>query len=92
MAMPSTWKVTVVGGDENGMDFTFPANKSVLIGRSRSADLRLKEPDVSGRHVELFVDVDGTPQIRNLSRYTTWVANCNPSGAGNLQSVLARRE
>lgn len=82
MAMPSTWKVTVVGGDENGMDFTFPANKSVLIGRSRSADLRLKEPDVSGRHVELFVDVDGTPQIRNLSRYTTWVNSREmPSGA-----------
>ena len=63
----SSWRLTVVGGALNGIDFTFPADKVVLIGRSHTADLRMKEADVSGKHLNLFVRDDGTPCMRNLS-------------------------
>ena len=62
-----SWRLTVVGGALNGIDFTFPADKVVLIGRSHTADLRMKEADVSGKHLNLFVRDDGTPCLRNLS-------------------------
>ncbi len=70
-----TWKLTIIGGDENGSDFTLPSDKPVVIGRSHSADLRLVEPDISGRHVELFVTEDGEAQMRNLSRFSTWIGS-----------------
>lgn len=75
METDSTWKLTIIGGDENGSDFTFPSDKPVVIGRSHAADLRLTEPDISGRHVELSVTEDGEAQMRNLSRFATWIGN-----------------
>lgn len=61
------WKVTVIGGNKNGNDYSFPADSPVLVGRTHVADLRLEEGDVSGRHVELFME-GGRAKVRNLSR------------------------
>ena len=64
--MSDVWKITIVGGSSNGMDYSFPADREVLIGRSGKADLKLSESDVSGRHLKLAVS-DGTPMVYNLS-------------------------
>ena len=67
MSESSCWRLTVVGGAENGKDFVLPGDRPVVIGRSHSADMRLTEPDVSGRHIELSVE-GGACKVRNLSR------------------------
>ena len=61
------WKVTVIGGNKNGNDYSFSADSPVLVGRTHVADLRLEEGDVSGRHVE-FIMEGGQAKVRNLSR------------------------
>lgn len=72
MAESSCWRLTVIGGAENGKDFVLPGNRPVIIGRSHSADMRLTEPDVSGKHIELSVEGEGgSCKIRNLSRYAS---------------------
>ena len=70
MAESGCWRLTVVGGAENGKDFVLPGDRPVVIGRSHSADMRLTEPDVSGRHIELVAD-GGSCKARNLSRYAS---------------------
>ena len=65
--MPSTIKLTVIGGARNGSVFSFSCVGSVLVGRSRSASLHLPEPDVSGRHFEFVAD-DGGCEARVLSK------------------------
>ena len=66
--MSGDWKITVVGGSLNGMDFSFPPEKEVLIGRSSKADVQLSgtEADVSGKHLKLLVR-DGVPTAVNVS-------------------------
>lgn len=66
--MSGNWKITVVGGSLNGMDFSFPPDKEVLIGRSSKADVRLSssEADVSGKHLKLVVQ-DGIPTAVNVT-------------------------
>ena len=64
--MSEVWKITIVGGSSNGMDYSFPADREVLVGRSGKADLKLSEADVSGRHLKLAVS-DGVPMVYNLS-------------------------
>lgn len=83
----SDWKLTVIGGAENGNDYSFPADKTVLVGRTHQADLRLSEPDVSGRHVELFTE-DGVAMVRNLSRQTLRL-NSSEYATGQTASVSA---
>ena len=70
MAESGCWRLTVVGGAENGKDFVLPGDRPVVIGRSHSADMRLTEPDVSGRHIELVAD-GGSCKARNLSRFAS---------------------
>ena len=72
MAESSCWRLTVVGGAENGKDFVLSGDRPVVIGRSHSADMRLTEPDVSGKHIELSVE-GGACRMRNLSRYASRV-------------------
>ena len=66
VAMSGSWKLTVIGGSSNGESFEFPADREVLVGRTSAADVRLSEPDVSGRHLALVVE-DGASTVRNLS-------------------------
>ena len=66
--MALLWKITVVAGLEKGASFSFPAEQAVVIGRSHTAQLRVAEPDVSGRHVELSVK-GGVPVLVNFSRF-----------------------
>ena len=65
--MSNTIKVTVIAGAKNGFEMSFDCSKSVLVGRSRSADLRLPEPDVSGKHFE-FVKTDAGCMVKVRSR------------------------
>ena len=66
--MSGNWKITIVGGSLNGMDFSFPPDREVLIGRSSKADVRLSssESDVSGKHLKLVL-VDGIPTAVNVT-------------------------
>lgn len=66
--MSGNWKITVVGGSLNGMDFSFPPDREVLIGRSSKADVRFSssEADVSGKHLRLVVR-DGVPTAVNVT-------------------------
>ena len=66
--MSNSWKITIVGGSLNGIDFLFPSDKEVLIGRSSKADVRLSslESDVSGQHLKL-VYADGVPMAVNVT-------------------------
>ena len=51
--MANEVKITFTGGSLLGEERVLSLETPVLIGRSHSADVRLKEPDVSGRHIEL---------------------------------------
>ena len=46
-------KITFTGGMLLGEERTLPVESPILLGRSHSADIRLKEADVSGKHVEI---------------------------------------
>lgn len=89
MATDKMWKIMIVGGSENGNEYSFPADKTVLIGRSRYqgvdtnqyAALQLgkkekdkKEEDVSGKHLELFVK-DDEAFVRNVSEHSVTLLN-----------------
>jgi len=65
--MSSTLKITVVGGEKNGFEMSFDCSRPVLVGRSRSADLHLPEPDVSGKHFS-FVSSGAGCDVKILSR------------------------
>ena len=65
--MSNTIKVTVVAGAKSGFEMSFDCSRPVLVGRSRSADLHLPEPDVSGKHFE-FVKTDAGCMVRVRSR------------------------
>lgn len=65
--MGCDWKLTIVGGDLNGNEFSFPATAVILVGRTHTADIRIKELDVSGRHLELRT-IDSAPTLVNITR------------------------
>lgn len=66
--MSGKWKITIVGGSLNGIDFSFPSDREVLIGRSSKADVRLSasESDVSGKHLKLVLS-EGVPMAVNVT-------------------------
>ncbi len=66
--MSGNWKITIVGGSLNGMDFSFSPDAEVLIGRSSKADVRMSnaESDISGHHLKLVVS-DGVPTAVNVT-------------------------
>ena len=90
--MSNCWKITIVGGSLNGMDFSFPFDKEVLIGRSSKADIRLSslESDVSGQHLKL-VCADGIPMVVNVTtrNHATFHqgAEIAPNGGSAVVSV-----
>ena len=66
--MANELKITFTGGALLGEERTISLADPVLIGRSHSAGIRLKEADVSGRHVELRMEGD-RPCAVCLSRH-----------------------
>ena len=88
--MSNCWKITVVGGSLNGMDFSFPSDKEVLIGRSSKADVRFpgSEGDVSGAHLKLLVQ-NGVPTAVNVStrNHTTFHQGVEMASDGGRVAV-----
>lgn len=66
--MSDKMRITFTGGGRIGDTIELDVSSSVLVGRSHSAELRLKEADVSGRHLEIVRTSDGFV-VRNLSRF-----------------------
>lgn len=62
------WKMTIVGGVDNGKEYSFPADSCVKVGRSHGMDVRIskRHGDVSRQHVEFSLE-DGRPVVRNIS-------------------------
>lgn len=67
--MSDKLRITFTGGERIGdtVDVDIVGG-SVLLGRSHSAAVRLMEPDVSGKHLEIVRTADGF-KLRNLSRF-----------------------
>lgn len=84
--MGSTWKLTVVGGTENGSDFEFPDTADILVGRSRSASVRLTEGDVSGHHLIIRV-VDGVPTVVNETHTSITLLNGREMASGESAAL-----
>ena len=83
--MSKTLKITVLGGEATGLEKSFDFSKAILVGRSRSADLHLPEPDVSGRHFEFVPSEDGC-LVRVMSR-NGLVVNGSMVHSGETASV-----
>ena len=66
--MSDKLKITFTGGGSIGDTVEVPVSGTVLVGRSHSAAIRLKEADVSGRHLEIVRTAEGF-YARNLSRF-----------------------
>lgn len=66
--MSNALKITILGGCEKGREVTFEFASTLLVGRSRSAEFRLKDSDVSGKHFE-FVRSESGCFVRDLSRH-----------------------
>lgn len=66
--MANEIKITFTGGSLLGEEIVVPLDAPVLIGRSHSADVRLKEADVSGKHIELQW-ANGGVNAKCLSRH-----------------------
>ena len=60
-----------VKGPSSGASFGL-ASASTVLGRSRSCDIRLASPDVSGRHLAFSIDGSGVAAL-NLSAHVTKV-------------------
>lgn len=60
-------KIRVVGGEDAGQTHERELADVLLVGRSRSAGVRLRDADVSGRHFELVRGESGCC-VRDLSR------------------------
>ena len=66
--MANEIKITFTDGSLLGEEIVVPLGAPVLIGRSHSADVRLKEADVSGKHIELQW-ANGGVNAKCLSRH-----------------------
>ena len=61
--MASQIKITFTGGSLLGEERTLSLGAPALLGRSHSASVRLKEPDVSGQHLEFRDEPDGVHAV-----------------------------
>ena len=66
-----TYRVQFTKGALAGREFPL-SSATTMIGRSRSSDIVVPSPDVSGRHVVIEVS-DGGVALVNLSRHRTFV-------------------
>ncbi|MHB1845043.1 MAG: FHA domain-containing protein [Deltaproteobacteria bacterium] len=58
------WRLEIIGPD--GGRRAVPLAREVVIGRDRSADLRLDDQSISRRHARLFFDEEGEPWVEDL--------------------------
>lgn len=65
--MSNKLKVSITGGEDQGRTVELDLFTSLLVGRSRKADIRLHEADVSGRHFEFVRGTSGCC-VKDLSR------------------------
>ena len=57
--MASQIRITFTSGSLLGEERILALDEPAVLGRSHSAAVRLKEPDVSGKHIEFRDEVDG---------------------------------
>lgn len=86
--MDGIWRLTAIGGAENGMSFELSADREMLVGRTHSADVRLTEGDVSGRHLRIFTR-DGVPMVVSDTKTSTTQLNGRELGNGEEAVVAA---
>lgn len=68
--MEELFTISFANGSLAGTNVPCTGEHPVIVGRSRSCDVRVTEPDVSGHHLEFSV-VDGRLSYRNLSSHGT---------------------
>ena len=80
--MESRVQIKIIRGacSRREFDISLPC----LIGRSHNADIRLTDPDVSGRHALLTVDDSKVLYIRNLSKGSTIVGGKTLARGGEI--------
>lgn len=66
-----TYQIQFLSGECKGEIRALPEGMPVLLGRSRSAALRLTTPDISGKHLELTILPSGEVALKNLSAHRT---------------------
>lgn len=66
--MEGRFCITFTGGERIGDVLELAPREFFLVGRSHSADIRVKEADVSGRHLEILFD-NGEWGAKNTGRY-----------------------
>ena len=60
-------KIVFTKGSRAGEEISLDLSSPILIGRSRAATVRLTEPDIPARHIEIGVGANGVRAV-NLSR------------------------
>lgn len=65
--MANKIKILICGGAEKGQEHELDFFTSLLVGRSRSADIRLKDSDISGKHFQFVRSATGA-SVKDLSR------------------------
>ena len=66
--MAGKFCITFTGGGRIGDAVELTPGELILVGRSHSADIRVKEADVSGRHLEILLE-EGMWGARNIGRF-----------------------
>ena len=91
--MTNELRITFTGGALLGEERIVSLTAPVLIGRSHAAEIRLKEADVSGKHVEFRMEAD-RPCVVCLSRHgfvlngeTVAEGESRPIGKGDVISL-----
>ena len=67
-------KIVFTRGSRAGEEISLDMSSPILIGRSHAATVRLTEPDISGRHIEIVVDADGVCAV-SLGGHSGFVVN-----------------
>lgn len=65
------YQIQFISGECKGDIRELPEGLPVLLGRSRSALVRLTTPDISGKHLELSILPSGDVALKNLSSHRT---------------------
>lgn len=85
--MADVLKITFTGGDkELGDDQTLSLAQPILVGRSHTANIRLAEEDVSGRHLLITRESDGI-WVENLSKGSRTLVNGQVFASGERRPL-----
>ena len=80
------YRIKFTSGSLSGRDFGFAKN-TISIGRSRQNDVVLTEPDVSARHIILYLAEHGI-EMENLSSRIT-IVDAEPMKLGERKKITA---